>query len=78
VRKGKLGGVTDDEEARGALSGGKGVRGQGEAWELGSVRRGVRRCPGGAYIGSGEEGKGLPAAMAINGHATLMGIQEGG
>jgi hypothetical protein len=54
------------------------VRGQGEAWELGSVRRGVRRCPGGAYIGSGEEGKGLPAAMAINGHATLMGIQEGG
>jgi hypothetical protein len=42
------------------------------------VRRGVRRCPGGAYIGSREEGKGLPVAMAINGHAALMGNQEGG
>jgi hypothetical protein len=33
--------------------------------------------PWGAYIGSGEKGKGLPAAMAINGHAALMGNQEG-
>jgi hypothetical protein len=37
----------------------------------------VRRCPGGAYIGSGEKGKGLLTAMAINGHAALMGNQEG-
>jgi hypothetical protein len=38
----------------------------------------VQRCPGGAYIGSGVEGKGLPVAMAIDGHAALMGIQDGG
>jgi hypothetical protein len=37
----------------------------------------VRRCPGGTYIGSREKGKGLSAAMAINGHAALMGNQEG-
>jgi hypothetical protein len=45
------------------------------AWEC---AKGVWRCPRGVYIGSGEEGKGLLAAMAINGHAALMGIQEGG
>jgi hypothetical protein len=58
-------------------------RWQGRARERGGMGawecvKGVRRCPGGAYIGSGEEGKGLPAAMAINGHAALMGNQEGG
>jgi hypothetical protein len=42
------------------------------------VRRGLRTCPGGVYIGPGEEGKGLPTAMAINGHVALMGNQEGG
>jgi hypothetical protein len=62
----------------GAPRGGKGVRGQKEAWELGCVRRGMRRGPRGAYIGPGGEGRRLPAAMAINGHAALMGIQEGG
>jgi hypothetical protein len=49
-----------------------------EAWELGCVRRGLRRCPGGAYIGAGGEGKQLSVAMAINGHASLIGNQEGG
>jgi hypothetical protein len=46
-----------------------------EAW--GCAKR-VRKCPRGVYIGLGEKGKGLPVAMAINGHAALMGIQEGG
>jgi hypothetical protein len=46
--------------------------------KLECVRRGVRRCPGGAYIGPGGEGKWLPAAMAINGHAAMIRNQEGG
>jgi hypothetical protein len=32
----------------------------------------------GVYIGPGGEGRPLPSAMAINGHAALMRIQEGG
>jgi hypothetical protein len=51
------------------------ARGGVEAW--GCAKR-VRKCPRGVYIGLGEKGKGLPVAMAINGHAALMGIQEGG
>jgi hypothetical protein len=54
------------------------VRGQEEAWELGCVRRGMRRGPRGTYIGPGGEGRRLLVAMAINGHAASMGIQEGG
>jgi hypothetical protein len=40
--------------------------------------KGVRWCPGGAYIGPGGEGKRLLAAMSINGHAALIGNQDGG
>jgi hypothetical protein len=37
----------------------------------------MRRGSRGIYIGPGGEGRRLSAAMAINGHAALMGIQEG-
>jgi hypothetical protein len=69
------GGRTSRAEAASSVGCKKPAR---RAWELGCVRRGVRRCPGGAYIGVGGEGKRLPTAMGINGHAALMGNQEGG
>jgi hypothetical protein len=63
--------------AAGAPIGDTACEGKGgvEAWRC--AKR-VRKCPRGVYIGLGEKGKGLPVAMAINGHAALMGIQEGG
>jgi hypothetical protein len=39
--------------------------------------KGCGGCPGGAYIGPRGEGKRLPAAMAMNGHAALTENQEG-
>jgi hypothetical protein len=83
--EGELGSFTDGEGARAAAMARRLVlqsvtRRAREREGVGAwvCAKGVWRCPGGAYIGSGEEGKGLPVAMAINGHAALMGNQEGG
>jgi hypothetical protein len=57
----RLGSFTDDEGARAVAMarrpalqlGGKGGEGTGRRGSLGVCEGGLRRCPGGAYIGSG-------------------------
>jgi hypothetical protein len=80
-----LGGFTDGEGARPTTmarrpalrSVARACEGEGGVGAWVCVKGGAVR-PWGAYIGPGGEGRRLPAAMAINGLAALMGNQEGG
>jgi hypothetical protein len=80
-----LGGFTDSEGAQAAAmawrpvlqSVARACEGEGGV-EARVCAKGGAAEPWGAYIGPGGEGKRLPAAMAINVHATLIGNQEGG